>query len=805
MAELGGGGGGGGGATGTTMATTATGVAQPIMPRSRPTMAQFRMRDQPSKMIIPPPYGQEKVQEAAKALAAGIPDGIPNMVHKPVSVLSDSGSGTSDDEPEVRVHVEIHLQDAETQPICPLNEKNMNTLTQELELNTLEREQVQAIQTTEELAAYFEKIPRDYDVQIILADNKPGSPGVKFATDYHLLNVDSLAVWAGQAFWAARYDMDDLFTKVMKLIEFCALISFGAFSSDHLDRTSTGFITSYMVLKAILVIEYGNVLYWARKNRSKKSLTPLWLQIGSNLLAILIWGLSILVHSLAWRYVMWYFSILLEVAVLVSFGRRASVTFAGSHLPERFALFTIIVLGENIIGLIGLSAGASAWVRGSDPFLVLFLLTVVILYALWWLYFDDFSEDVFHKTTALSQLWAYLHLPFHICIVLVGTGALDLIRLYKLEHHITEITMAPEHMISGPQLSSFSTLPAGAGSGYSAYGFQVPARRAAAGSGAGSLTGRDTDYDLTKQYFLVVCGLVFLCNSLLKWINLRSYDKFQRIVYLSRFFCAVFIFCLLAVPLDKMTPFALLGSMAFFCVAQVGVDLAVIYFGAYGFVDDLEAWARSARASIDLTNFLPTPLGGRSRANSRAPSRAGSVVNVTSPAPVATLGAKHHRRNNSTASLIQTFYTQPYRHHERQLSLQRQASIKSQQQQQSLYNMHVNANSLGVSGAYGNLAHTLAEIKRREVMTRGSRDGPLPMRPLSLSMAERGHAERKPSSPGPNGHGPLERENTWQQHSHQPSRLDPLEESHRLLPASGSQSEGDALGLTNLFIQPHSL
>lgn len=844
------------------------------------------MRDQPSKMIIPPPYGQEKVQEAAKALAAGIPDGIPNMVHKPVSVLSDSGSGTSDDEPEVRVHVEIHLQDAETQPICPLNEKNMNTLTQELELNTLEREQVQAIQTTEELAAYFEKIPRDYDVQIILADNKPGSPGVKFATDYHLLNVDSLAVvrresissssgkksrrrkdrykrpttdlsalpveepraswlelfydllfvanltefthshpitgsealahyigwfvvmwwsWAGQAFWAARYDMDDLFTKVMKLIEFCALISFGAFSSDHLDRTSTGFITSYMVLKAILVIEYGNVLYWARKNRSKKSLTPLWLQIGSNLLAILIWGLSILVHSLAWRYVMWYFSILLEVAVLVSFGRRASVTFAGSHLPERFALFTIIVLGENIIGLIGLSAGASAWVRGSDPFLVLFLLTVVILYALWWLYFDDFSEDVFHKTTALSQLWAYLHLPFHICIVLVGTGALDLIRLYKLEHHITEITMAPEHMISGPQLSSFSTLPAGAGSGYSAYGFQVPARRAAAGSGAGSLTGRDTDYDLTKQYFLVVCGLVFLCNSLLKWINLRSYDKFQRIVYLSRFFCAVFIFCLLAVPLDKMTPFALLGSMAFFCVAQVGVDLAVIYFGAYGFVDDLEAWARSARASIDLTNFLPTPLGGRSRANSRAPSRAGSVVNVTSPAPVATLGAKHHRRNNSTASLIQTFYTQPYRHHERQLSLQRQASIKSQQQQQSLYNMHVNANSLGVSGAYGNLAHTLAEIKRREVMTRGSRDGPLPMRPLSLSMAERGHAERKPSSPGPNGHGPLERENTWQQHSHQPSRLDPLEESHRLLPASGSQSEGDALGLTNLFIQPHSL
>ena len=52
--------------------------------------------------------------------------------------------------------------------------------------------------------------------------------------------------------------MDDLFTKLLKLIEFCALISFGAFSSDHLYRTATGFIGSYIVLKGILVIEYGN-------------------------------------------------------------------------------------------------------------------------------------------------------------------------------------------------------------------------------------------------------------------------------------------------------------------------------------------------------------------------------------------------------------------------------------------------------------------------------------------------------------------------------------------------------------------
>ncbi|KAG0294669.1 hypothetical protein BGZ96_000694 [Linnemannia gamsii] len=851
------------GETGSAAATTAIEAlsankapARPVMPRSRPSMTQFKMREQPAKMIIPPPYGQEKVQEAARALAAGIPDGIPHA-----GGVMSADSETSDDEPEVRVHFEIHLQeDADSEPICPLSEQNVNTLATELELTSQERTEVKAIQNTEDLTTYFAKLPRDYDVQIIVSDGIPDSPEVRFAQDDYVMNGESIAVvrresissivkekrsgrrkqryrrpttdlslmpveepkaswlelfydllfvanltefthshpitthvalmhyigwfvimwwaWAGQTFWAARFDMDDLFTKVFKLIEFCALITFGAFSSDHLDRTATGFVGSYIVLKGVLAIEYGNVLFWAIRNRSKKSLTPLLLQIGSNLLAMVVWGLSLLSHSTAVRYILWYLTIIIEVAVLVSFGRRTSVTFAGSHLPERFALFTIIVLGENIIGLVGLSAGASTWTEGLDLFMVLFVLMTIILYALWWLYFDDFSEDIFHKTTTLSQLWAYLHLPLHVCLALVGTGALDLIRLYKLEHHIQEISTESAHMISNGNIN-FDPLTASALSSLSfsapilPSGFEIPIERksAAAVGSAAALSGRETDYNLTKQYFLVVCSLVFLCNSLLKWINLRSYDKFQKIVYLSRFLNAMFILCLLAVPLDKLTPFALLGSMAFFCVLQVAVDLAVIYFGAYGFVDDLEAWARSARSSIDLGSFLPSPLGGRSRANSRMQSRAGSTVNLGLPQiPSSSYGhkaanSKHNRQrsNSSSSSLAVTVpfgpgsphggggafphgpnrdhHNQQFQQYQNQLSLQQQSPTLSQQQQQALYNMHVNANSLGASGAYGNLVQALAEIKRREHLSNpltGLNEISHPYRQISLSAGGEG-------------------------------------------------------------------
>ena len=54
-----------------------------------------------------------------------------------------------------------------------MSEQNVTTLANELDLTTQERTEVEAIQTTEDLSAYFSKLPRDYDVQIIVSDGVP--------------------------------------------------------------------------------------------------------------------------------------------------------------------------------------------------------------------------------------------------------------------------------------------------------------------------------------------------------------------------------------------------------------------------------------------------------------------------------------------------------------------------------------------------------------------------------------------------------------------------------------------------------
>lgn len=72
-------------------------------------------------------------------------------------------------------------------------------------------------------------------------------------------------------------------------------------------------------------------------------------------------------------------------AVVNEFKRRGMVYMTSTSLIERFGLFTIIVMGETILGIVhGISSlqhtGYEVW--------ILFLLSVLIAFLLWWVFFD---------------------------------------------------------------------------------------------------------------------------------------------------------------------------------------------------------------------------------------------------------------------------------------------------------------------------------------------------------------------------------------------------------------------------------
>jgi hypothetical protein len=102
------------------------------------------------------------------------------------------------------------------------------------------------------------------------------------------------------------------------------------------------------------------------------------------------------------------------------------VSFRHTHLVERIGLLTLIIMGEGIIGMtksVSTILQTSTTVSSSDIGTV--VAAVLLIYFIWVLYFDQIEHDRFG--TIRQQIWAILHFPLHVAILLTVEGSTTLI------------------------------------------------------------------------------------------------------------------------------------------------------------------------------------------------------------------------------------------------------------------------------------------------------------------------------------------------------------------------------------------
>ena len=104
-------------------------------------------------------------------------------------------------------------------------------------------------------------------------------------------------------------------------------------------------------------------------------------------------------------------------------GARADATaWHPGHIAERYGLFTIIVLGESILaGTVTLQravtgGGLSASVA------VVGVAAVVVVFCLWWVYFEDEVGDGLRRSPQESFRWGYAHFAVFAAVAAVGAG-----------------------------------------------------------------------------------------------------------------------------------------------------------------------------------------------------------------------------------------------------------------------------------------------------------------------------------------------------------------------------------------------
>jgi low temperature requirement protein LtrA len=224
--------------------------------------------------------------------------------------------------------------------------------------------------------------------------------------------------WVGAAFYANRFDTDDIAHRLLTALQMLAVAAL-AINVDHgLDESSAGFALSYSAARAVLVVEY---LRAGKHVDTARALTKRYAR-GFGIAAA-IWLCSAFV-PVPVRFGLWVVGLVVDFATPIFAGRlHSQLAPHAAHLPERFGLFTLIVLGESIVAVVN-SIAEQEW---NLPSAIASAFGFSIAFSFWWLYFDNLDASAIGAARTsgrvnIYQLWLYAHLPLVIGLTATGVG-----------------------------------------------------------------------------------------------------------------------------------------------------------------------------------------------------------------------------------------------------------------------------------------------------------------------------------------------------------------------------------------------
>jgi len=125
-------------------------------------------------------------------------------------------------------------------------------------------------------------------------------------------------------------------------------------------------------------------------------------------------------------FALWGAAVLVEALVpLVATRSSSDVPLHVEHLPERFALFVILVLGESVAA-VAHGVYDARWAPSAIPVAVL---SFVLAAALWWSYFDlagarakRLLNEVGGHSNRVHDVYVFGQLPLTLALASVGAG-----------------------------------------------------------------------------------------------------------------------------------------------------------------------------------------------------------------------------------------------------------------------------------------------------------------------------------------------------------------------------------------------
>ena len=126
------------------------------------------------------------------------------------------------------------------------------------------------------------------------------------------------------------------------------------------------------------------------------------------------------------RLALWAAAALCDLSAPLVFRRRlADVAYHPSHMPERFALFLLVAIGESVVGI----GGSAAAARLDVPELLAVAAAFTISAGLWWQYFVFAADAMRHavevadsRRDVVRRIFQYGHLALAAGVIGVAVG-----------------------------------------------------------------------------------------------------------------------------------------------------------------------------------------------------------------------------------------------------------------------------------------------------------------------------------------------------------------------------------------------
>jgi low temperature requirement protein LtrA len=231
--------------------------------------------------------------------------------------------------------------------------------------------------------------------------------------------------WVSTTLYANRFDTDDVVFRIAQLVGTAAIAGCAAAATGGLGSTSAQFAACFLLGRLVLLGLYLRA--WRHVPDGRRTIG---VYLATTSTAATLWAVSLLVPPPA-RFVLWAVAVAVDAAgPVIATLRGDAAPLHMEHLPERFGLFVILVLGEMVAAVVT-GVHDAKW---SALSVTVGAIGFVVAAALWWSYFDvasargnDELQDADEAIDERHDLYIYGHLPLTLGIAAAGVGLEELV------------------------------------------------------------------------------------------------------------------------------------------------------------------------------------------------------------------------------------------------------------------------------------------------------------------------------------------------------------------------------------------